>query len=197
MQNMEKSVVTDLKYVLELSQSGLTFDMHLILNTLREGHYDAFISYNKLRPISQLVYQYLHREDFIKSSISKYELYTIHNVELSIRGLELFKEGIDDWIREWRELWPKGITSGGYPVRSDLPGITKKMKSFLRKNSYSKEEIILATKLYLKEREENSWSYMKLAGYFIEKDGESVLASFCDRVKDGETIEDDPFVTKV
>lgn len=194
---MERSISIDAKFIYELIKSRLTFDMHLILNTLKEGSYDLFNEYNKIKPISQSVYQWLHREDYIKSSISKHELYTINNIELSLGGLELFKEDVDGWIKEWRELWPKGVTSGGYPVRSDLPGITKKMKAFLRKTNYSKEEIILATKLYLKERYENNWSYMKLAGYFIEKDGESILSSFCDRIRDGEQVEDDPFVTKV
>lgn len=193
----KKSVLIDSKFINELAQSNLTFDMHFILNTLKEKSIELFNSYNDIRPISQLIYQYLHREDYIKTNIPKYELYSIDNVQLSIKGLELFKEDVDGWIKEWRELWPKGITSGGYPVRSDLAGITKKMRAFLRKTNYSKEEIILATKLYLKERYENNWSFMKLAGYFIEKDGDSVLASFCERIREGETIEDDPFVTKV
>ena len=92
---MERLISIDAKFIHELIKSRLTFDMHLILNTLKEGSYDLFNEYNRIKPIGQSIYQWLHREDYIKSSISKHELYTINNIELSLNGLELFKEDVD------------------------------------------------------------------------------------------------------
>ena len=84
---MERLISIDAKFIHELIKSRLTFDMHLILNTLKEGSYDLFNEYNIIKPIGQSIYQWLHREYYIKSSISKHELYTINNIELSLNGL--------------------------------------------------------------------------------------------------------------
>lgn len=87
-----------------------------------------------------------------------------------------------DWLQEWYDIFPKGKKSGGYLVRSGLNTCRNKMFKFLKKNKFSKETIILATKLYVKEMEKVNWSFMQLAKYFIEKDGSSTLESYCEQV---------------
>ena len=49
---------------------------------------------------------------------------------------------VEDWIQEWRELFPAGIKSGGYPVRSPKSGCAAKMKVFIKKNKEVTKEII-------------------------------------------------------
>jgi len=75
-------------------------------------------------------------------------------------------------------LWPEGVKSGGINVKTDLPGITKKMTSFVKiYKNYTKEQIIEATKYYLEDRKKQNWYMIQRAHYFISKDGISSLAS--------------------
>lgn len=89
-----------------------------------------------------------------------------------------------DWMEEWYSLFPKGVKSGGYAVRSGLNTCRTKMFKFLKRNKISKDIIITATKLYIKNMEKQNYSYMQLAKYFIEKDGGSELESYCEQVKE-------------
>lgn len=89
-----------------------------------------------------------------------------------------------DWMEEWYALFPKGVKSGGYLVRSGLNTCRAKMFKFLKRNKFSKETIITATRLYLKEMEKVNNSYIQLAKYFIEKEGSSTLESFCEQVEE-------------
>ena len=89
-----------------------------------------------------------------------------------------------DWMEEWYSFFPKGVKSGGYPVRSGLTGCRTKMFKFLKKNKFNKDTILLATKLYIKEMEKVNYSFMSLAHYFIEKDGKSILEAYCEQVLD-------------
>lgn len=95
-----------------------------------------------------------------------------------------FKRIEFDWMEDWYALFPKGIKSGSYPVRSGLNTCRAKMLKFLKRNKFNKETIILATKLYIKEMEKVNYSYMQLAKYFIEKDGSSTLESYCEQILD-------------
>ena len=87
------------------------------------------------------------------------------------------------WVLEYYELFPKGIKSGGYYIKTDLKGCEKKLLDFLKKNpNFSKENILDATNLYLTEMKQRGYHMCKLAPYFIEKDGISMLAGYCEQV---------------
>lgn len=86
---------------------------------------------------------------------------------------------VDDWIQEWRELFPKGVKTGGYPVRGSKGGCTKKMKAFIKVNKgVGKALIFDATRKYIAEKASQRYQYMKMADYFISKDGISMLESY-------------------
>lgn len=102
---------------------------------------------------------------------------TLTEKALKILGLEVVSS---DWIEEWRELFPKGYKQGSIPLRGDRPSIEKKFKKFFRTYNFTTEEIMQATKRYLKEQEETGYAYCKVAQYLIEKDGMSALASLCE-----------------
>lgn len=83
----------------------------------------------------------------------------------------------DGWIDDWYDLWPKGVKSGGSYVRTSKDGCLRKMKRFLIKHpQYDKFDIMKATRNYISSFALNNYAYIKLAPYFIEKDGVSILA---------------------
>lgn len=86
------------------------------------------------------------------------------------------EDNVENWIEDWRDIFPKGINSGGFRYRGDRQGCIKNMKWFVKNNpKITKEDIFIATKKYV-TRLKNS-QYMKLAHYFIKKDGSSTLSS--------------------
>ncbi len=100
---------------------------------------------------------------------------------------------VEDWIDVWYNLFPRGVKSGGYLVRSDKNGCLNKMKKFVKNNPDFTQEIILkATSDYIDYMRMKNYAYMTLAHYFIYKNDMSILAGQCEaiveRVKDGKTV---------
>lgn len=101
------------------------------------------------------------------------------------------KKAVDDsefgkFVDQFYELWPKGIKSGGYAVRSGKNACSTKLRTFLKENKlYTTDIVLAATKNYIDKCRANDYQYMKLAPYFIIKDGVSVLESYCDEVANG------------
>lgn len=125
--------------------------------------------------------------------------YRFSNLEVTKGYLNIFdnskskSSSVSDWIEEWLDLFPKGVKSGGFYVKSAKSGCLNKMKSFVKNNpEYNKDTIIQATKNYIKEKEAAGWAYMQLAHFFIEKNKISTLASYCDNIEEYE--EKDKFV---
>ncbi len=100
-------------------------------------------------------------------------------------------EEVDHWIDEWYELFPRGVKSGNYLVRSDKNGCLIKLRKFVKKNpEYSKEIIMKATAEYVRYCRMNNYKFMQLAHYFILKNDSSTLSAQCEailhRMKTGE-----------
>lgn len=112
----------------------------------------------------------------------------LKDVSLRDLGLELVGQSKSDDIVEFatkfRELFPKGIKSGGYPVRSSVTDIADKLRKFFKKHKYTQEQVLEATKKYVERKELDGYSYMQQAHYFIEKNGASNLASEIDSLGD-------------
>lgn len=93
---------------------------------------------------------------------------------------------VDEWIEDYRNLFPVGVLSGGYPVRGNKQSCITKMNIFFKKFTikeypqYTKEVILEATANYINRKEKEGFKYMQLSHYFIFKDGISNLASECD-----------------
>jgi hypothetical protein len=77
------------------------------------------------------------------------------------------------------DLWPEGIKSGGYYVKSDNHAVARKMKRFFKQYPYSKEDVFEVTKHYLQIKQNEGWKGIQLAHYFIDKEGLSNLAMYC------------------
>jgi len=91
---------------------------------------------------------------------------------------------VDEWIEEWRELFPKGIKTGGYYIKGSPKGCLKKMTAFIKDyNKVTKEQIFKATEKYVEEYKRRNFQYMKLAEYFISKDNVSTLYSYIEQLE--------------
>lgn len=94
-------------------------------------------------------------------------------------------ESIEDWIDIWYNLFPKGVKSGGYLVRSDKHGCIIKMKKFIKRYpGFNKEIILKATSDYLDYYRMRNWNYVSLAHYLIFKNDMSILAGQCEMILD-------------
>lgn len=91
---------------------------------------------------------------------------------------------VEDWIDEWRYIWPSGVKSGGKLVRGSKVDCTKKMKLFLARTNYTKDEVFAAATAYVLERKSHRYNYMSLANYFIKKDDDSPLEAWCEQMKE-------------
>lgn len=101
---------------------------------------------------------------------------------------------VEDWIDIWYNLFPRGVKSGGYLVRSDRNGCLTKMKKFIKANpDFTREIILKATSNYVDYMRMRNYGYMSLAHYFIYKDGMSVLAGQCEaileKIQDGKEVD--------
>lgn len=108
---------------------------------------------------------------------------------------KLIKLDLKKFVDEYRELFPKGNNYNGYPYRGDRQGCLKKMARFIKLNpDYTPEIIIAATNKYINEKKKDNYDFMHLAHYFIEKNGVSLLGSFCEHILDsGESEKDKGF----
>lgn len=91
---------------------------------------------------------------------------------------------VEDWIDDWRYIWPSGVKSGGKLVRGSKADCTKKMKMFLARTNYTKDEVFAAATAYVLERKHHRYNYMSLANYFIKKDDDSPLEAWCEQLKE-------------
>ena len=129
----------------------------------------------------------LEQDGWIKI-INKSEKITFENLQIEEKFrifVEKKTQVVDSlkWINEWFDLFPKGVKSCGYYVRSDLNGCKKRMKKFISTHPEYNEDIIMkATRNYVTRCEYIGFQYMKLAPYFIEKDGLSTLAGECEAI---------------
>ena len=103
------------------------------------------------------------------------------------------------WIDEWRKLFPRGLNEYTNRLyRGNLNECNKKMYHFLTKykDLYDKDIVFKATKYALSLAERNDYRFFPQAHYFIEKDGTSVLAQYCELIKDGDEKLDSTNINK-
>lgn len=134
-----------------------------------------------------VLYQNMERLGLIEESKGQEVYYEVTPLGLDVLDTVIEKLPIADgleWVKEWLELFPKGVKTGGKLIRSDLKGCMNKMRSFIKDYpQYSIREIFDATQQYLDKKEQDEWAYTRAAIYFIGKKGEgSDLASWCENL---------------
>jgi predicted transcriptional regulator len=180
---MGKNELFENVVIVSCLKNNLTFTQYLLLSLLKNKNklaYDTYI--HNVENIQQIEIDLLEREDYImkRSDLKNY----ISDYSITEKGLAVLEDvGKLDWIEEWYNLFPKGVRSGGYLIRDGKSSCLKKMGKFLKDNpNITKEEIIRATKNYVQTCKLKNYDYMKLASYFIEKDGISTLAAECENL---------------
>jgi len=151
----------------------------------------------KKEPLYSLTREGVELVEYIKSNFAK-DKKQLTSVDIAISGVETLTEAVqgnevEHWISEWINIFPRGVKSGGKLVRSDEKSCLRKMKVFLREYDYNKDTIMEATKRYVQSKENEGYSFMRCAVYFIYRIGTSIadkssdLASWCDEVLNGDS----------
>lgn len=92
-----------------------------------------------------------------------------------------------EFITQFLDKFPSGVTSGGIYVKSSKRDVETKFKKFEKKYpEYDRNTILKATENYIERSKINNYKFMKVAHYFILKNDESVLASECEAIINGE-----------
>lgn len=190
----------------QLIGTGLTFQEYLLLYCLSKDNYDKLYKYHKIEPYSNFCIEKLANKNYIRLSITTQNniSYLDHfynmNLELTQKGrlvliqteastpsndriLPMYKI---PWIEEYYNLFPKGVKSGGFYVRTSIVDCSNKMFKFLKDNpQFTKDIVLAATKNYIKDCELRHYDKMKLAPYFITKEGTSMLSGYCEAYVQG------------
>lgn len=127
--------------------------------------------------------------EYIQSEFNKMDE-EVTSETIAVSGVEQLKLAITDdveaWIDEWLDIFPAKVRSGGKLVKSDRIGCIRKMRVFMREWKFDKDTILKATKRYVSNKEQEGWSYMRCAVYFIYRvegsNKESDLAAECEQI---------------
>lgn len=97
----------------------------------------------------------------------------------------------DEMVDAYLTLFPKGKLPSGKLARSDKKNIKNNFEWFFKTYSYSWENVIQATSIYVDEYEKKNYLYMKTSQYFISKSNpdrtrESELANYCASLANGD-----------
>lgn len=170
---MEIRVDTELLLANELTPSAYALLLHL--------HVGAEFPW----PYSNRIIKDLERKGFVKELEDGV---VIRPKFKKVFSKYLVQHDVTSWIQEWRELWPKGVKSGGRVVRGDKQGCIRKMKNFLRDNpGVTKEDVFTATKLYVFAKKREDYKAIICADYFIIKDGSSQLSAYVEDIDGKQT----------
>ena len=184
----------------KLNSLSISLSQYLVLLFLSKRDVVGLMEYNKQ-------FNYITRQDidnlilqgFIVDIQDEKQRYLLINLQMTDKFSIFAEPKIDDWIDEWYNLFPQGIKSGNYYVKSDKQGCRKKLERFLLKYpEYNKDIILVATQNYVNELESKGFKYMQTAHYFIEKNGMSALAGYCEAVSNGfQQTSDSNFINEI
>jgi hypothetical protein len=197
-----------------LLNNNIDFQEYVLLYALKHNNFEILYDYHDVEnytnyTISNLIQKKLiAKKTNCDTSVSLDDLYK-SNLELTSNGELIFKDSIKSapsneklfpykvtWIDEYYDLFPKGIKSGGFYVRTSIQDCSNKMFKFLNDNSeFTKDIILAATKNYIKDCEARNYDKMKLAPYFIFKDGTSMLSGYCEAYVQGINDNQDTYTT--
>lgn len=182
-------------------KNGITISQYALLYLLSTQSEEYALSYVrtvgkfKIDDLKELEYNgYLY--PFNEKSV------TFNSLKLTskLKILEISNTFLEDLSKLFVEIFPKGIKSGGYYVKTSYKSCTKKLKKFMEDYpEFTPEVILQATRDYVEDMSTRGYDKMRLAPYFIEKDGISTLWTYCDRIVNPEDTlnEDDPWKIKV
>ena len=105
------------------------------------------------------------------------------------RKLSFDSDEFNENLNEFRMIFPAGMLPSGKPARTNINELKKKMTAFFINNpQYDWDLVLDATTYYVEHFKKQNYQYMKTAGYFISKNEESELASYCQTILDGADV---------
>jgi hypothetical protein len=196
--------------IIQLVSNHISFKQLVLIYCIFINDKHLYDLHNRLDRITKEEILFLEDNDLITIVYpDNTDLIYYSNISLTNKGVSLISNLLQEEIKEtnsfdlflnkWYELWPKGIKTGGYYVKTDKNGCGKNLKKFIKNNpSITKEEILAGTQRYIESMKERNYDKMKLAPYFIYKDGISTLEGYCNSENNTNNYEkDDPFKLNV
>ncbi len=193
---MSKQVRLDVPLHLLISK-GLSLEAFLVLFLVSRKDQITLLAYiNKCAKISMQTIDFLLDNSYLCTLSEKKDF---KNLSLTKKSKEFFPDNnVEEWIEEWYDLFPQGVKSGGYLIRTDLKNCTTKMKKYITKYpKHTKELILEATKNYLEQMRMQDYNMCKLAPYFIEKDGMSMLNGQVEQILSGAVEKTNSFIQDI
>jgi hypothetical protein len=92
------------------------------------------------------------------------------------------QEDLYEFVEKYRQLFPDGIKSMGRIAKTDAYSCINKFKSFKKKFKFTEEQILEATRQYIALKKRVNYDKITCSDYFIEKNGASMLASYCENL---------------
>lgn len=102
----------------------------------------------------------------------------------SLKAVNVSEAKIENWIDDWRNIFPKGKTRNGNPIKGSRLNCIKKMNLFIKTYKFSKQTIFKATQNYI-DGLKGDYDFIQTAQNFIEKNRTSNLASYCELIDSG------------
>jgi hypothetical protein len=193
-----------MKHLKILTDNQISFRQYLLLIYLNNQIEESVLNnYYKIDPIKKTEIDFLLDNDLIinlEIDDNDNKGYLLSKLKITDNGIILINENqsdFNDFVNEWYNLWPTGIKSGGYYIKTSKLACSKNLKKFFKEHpEYTQEIVLKATKKYLEDMERQSYKYIKLAPYFIYKDSISTLESCCMNYNNIDEVED-PFKNNV
>ena len=136
-----------------------------------------------------------------KSIVTKYN--NLYKVAKKRTTKQLLGENYTEFLKLYREAFPKGKLPSGKPARVNMRTLENCFRWFFETYDYTWDEVAQATLMYVSEYEDKEYMYMKTSQYFVCKQDKhkvkhSELADYCDMVRDGvQPDTNEPFKEKV
>ena len=111
-------------------------------------------------------------------------------------NLQLMGKDFNEKIKQYREIFPAKKLPSGKPARQNVKALTDSFRWFFENYDHTWDDVIKATKMYVNEYRDAEYLYMVTSQYFVSKQDKhrvkvSLLADYCDLIKEGvDTIED-------
>lgn len=182
---MKKNIIKleDYEKILDIE---ITPNQHFLLGVIDSKNKELFLRYTKIEREDKLKNDLylLWTKGLLEGFDDKNYLINFDNLVVNTSIIKVQLPSEDPFYLECWELFPKGVKTAGYPVRSDKKEFVSKFQRFEKEYpEFNRELIKQSFEAYVSDFKKRDYDFMTLAGYFIfKKDGKSeksLLASTC------------------
>lgn len=183
-----------------LVNSSLSAESFLILLLIQRKEYKAVETIMlRTHGLNKDLYEMLEKEGWVKITGTNLP----KDVEIRQQFIELLNDTTDmdirRWVDEYRELF-RGKKPGAY---GDRELCVKHLTWLLTTYEYTKEDVIKATKYYVKSQTRENYKYLMQSNYFLSKQNASTgevahpILSYLEEVTDKSFVETEDFTHNI